>query len=235
MGAVDTSDIGWLTTLRDECEGIASRAGDHAELQRMHQLFDELPSDAGPFELLAAKSLALQTFGRIANRFGRNRHGDIYESLTELAACDATDLRAAWQRASMALLRIAVRAGDHAVRDPRLLRALVIIRARYVEPTLNLTIVSRQSGISTWQLSRLMTRCTGRGFMSHVHATRVQAAERLLLETSLSVKEIAAAVGYRSTTQMDRKFKRTRGGTPSTLRRQMIGAPSNGPNAIPVD
>jgi transcriptional regulator GlxA family with amidase domain len=135
----------------------------------------------------------------------------------------------------MALLRIAVHAGDHAVRDPRLLRALLIIRARYVDPTLSLPIVSRQSGISPWQLSRLMTRCMGRGFMSHVHATRVRAAERLLLETPLSVKEIAAAVGYRSTTQLDRQFKRAGGGTPSTLRRQMIGAPSSEPAAITVD
>lgn len=227
MNTAHTSDVDWLTTLQDECEGFASHAGDHAEVQRMHHLFDELPPDAGPIELLAAKSLAVQTFGRLATRFGVNRNSGICEPLTELVACDATDLRAAWHRASMALLRIAWYSDDRAVRDPRLLRALVIIRTRYCDPTLNLTVVSRQSGISPWQLSRLMTRCTGQGFMLQVHATRVQAAVRLLLESSLSVKEIAAAVGYRSTTQMDRQFKRARGDTPSTLRRQMVGAQSN--------
>lgn len=220
MGGVHTSDVEWLTTLRDECEGIAFHSTDHADLHRVRHLFDRLPPDAGAFELLAAKSLAVQTFGRLANRFAGHRQRDVYEWLAELAACDASELRAAWHRASIALVQVAAEAEAHALRDPRVLRASQIIKTRYGDSSLSLNIVARQSGISPWQLSRLMKRSTGQGFMWHVQATRVQAAERLLRDTKLSVKEIAAAVGYTNTTQMDRQFRRARGITPSALRRR---------------
>ena len=233
MTAAHTSDSEWLTSLLRKCEAIALQTEDDAELLRMHhQLFDEFPSDADEFTLVVAKSLALQTFGRLANRFAQHRYGEICDRVTELGSCAAADLGATWRRASLALLQVAGHTGDHLLRDQRLCRASVIIRTRYSDPALNLAAVARQSGISPWQLSRLMKRHTGHGFTSHVHATRVEAAERLLIETSLSVKEIAATVGYRSTTQMDRQFRRASGAAPSALRSRMIAARSNQQRAI---
>src|SRR5262249_61429636 len=106
MGGVHTSDVGWLPTLRDECKGIAFHSTDHADLHRVRHLFDRLPPDAGAFELLAAKSLAVQTFGRLANRFAGHRQRDVYEWLPGLPALDANELRAARQPASMPLVAL---------------------------------------------------------------------------------------------------------------------------------
>lgn len=67
-------------------------------------------------------------------------------------------------------------------------------------------------------LSCLFAANTGQGFMTHLHVRRVAAARRMLIESQRSVKEVAAAVGYRSVTQLDRYFKRVFALTPNAVR-----------------
>jgi transcriptional regulator GlxA family with amidase domain len=113
------------------------------------------------------------------------------------------------------------------VNDGRVERALQIIDARYREPRLTISEVAAQTRLSRWHVSRLLKRHTGRGFVAHILHRRVDAAKQLLIDTSLSVKEIAAAVGFGNPCQFSRQFKQLCGIPPVTFRRTPLGTPKN--------
>jgi AraC family transcriptional regulator len=97
-------------------------------------------------------------------------------------------------------------------------RVLSAIHSRYHEPDLCLSHLARLANVSPWHLSRVIKETTGRGFIQHLHCHRIAAAHDLIAQSKLSVKEIAAAVGYKSVTQLDRHFRRAYGITPSARR-----------------
>ncbi len=77
---------------------------------------------------------------------------------------------------------------------------------------------ARRISVST--LQRQCRALTGHTLMAQVHHIRVSVARRLLLETPLSVKEIAARTGHASASALNRHFKRIYGVRPSDLRRE---------------
>jgi AraC-like DNA-binding protein len=101
------------------------------------------------------------------------------------------------------------------VGDARIRGALQFIETHYTEPRLTLGAVAAHVGMSRFHLARTLTTQTGHGFRAHLHGARVRAAERLLRGTTLSVKEVAATVGYNDTTQLCRHFRRFRGTSPA--------------------
>jgi AraC-like DNA-binding protein len=72
--------------------------------------------------------------------------------------------------------------------------------------------------VSRSHLSRVIKRETGHSAQWHLTHTRLQHAERLLQDAHLSIKEVAAATGFRSTSCFDRQFHRTYGVPPSVYR-----------------
>lgn len=105
-------------------------------------------------------------------------------------------------------------------RDWRVVAALEIIQRRYSESALRLGDVAKELDVSTEHLCRLLKRDTASGFRMHLNSTRIRQAQRLLLETSLSIKEIANLTGHKNTTRLDRVFKRITGALPLIYRRQ---------------
>ncbi len=130
-------------------------------------------------------------------------------------------LHLAWLRL-LAVLMPAVAPSSQAeaslARDPRVARALAEIARRFAEPTLRLRSVARELAVSDCRLTYLLRHSTGATFGAHVHARRVAEARGLLVESTLSVKEIAGRVGYSTTTQLDRHFKRVVRMLPSEYR-----------------
>lgn len=94
------------------------------------------------------------------------------------------------------------------VGDRRAERLLAEIDRRYADPRLTLTAVARQLAVSPSHLTQILKAASGRTFGAHVHVRRVAEARRLLAESTLSVKEIASRVGYATTTQLDRHFRK---------------------------
>jgi AraC-like DNA-binding protein len=94
--------------------------------------------------------------------------------------------------------------------------AVGLIEQQACEPHINLRIVAHQVGLSPWHLSRLLNRA-GYGFAQCLHRERIWRAGALL-RTSMSVKEVAAAVGYANTTQFDRRFRVYHHMTPTEYR-----------------
>lgn len=103
--------------------------------------------------------------------------------------------------------------------DPRVRRVLAIIMSRYEDTHLSSRSVARELGLSHEHLCRLIKLAVGKSFMKILDDTRAREARRLVMESRLRAKEIAAAVGYEDTSRLDRHFKRHFGVTPIALRR----------------
>ena len=93
------------------------------------------------------------------------------------------------------------------------------VLATSLEPTICLTRVAADVGLSKWHVSRLIHTVTGFTFRDLVHGARVYAALDLLVRSALSIKEVAARVGYRATGELDRQFVRRLHMTPTVFRR----------------
>lgn len=102
--------------------------------------------------------------------------------------------------------------------DSRINRALDYIRTHSTRPSLALADVSDFVRMSRWHLSRLFTRHLGMGFRDLVRELRMQKATALLGNSLLSVKEIAAQLGFAHSTEFDRQFKQSFGLTPTEWR-----------------
>lgn len=97
--------------------------------------------------------------------------------------------------------------------------AAIVWMARHLaEPSADLRALAAALGVSRWHLSRVISRETGHGFAEHLHGLRVLEAAHLLATTRLSVKEVAATVGYPRTGELDRHFGRWLRMTPSRFR-----------------
>lgn len=78
----------------------------------------------------------------------------------------------------------------------------------------------RHYGALSYHLSHLFRIETGIGYRKYLSTTRLDRAQSLLLDPTLSVKEVAASVGYSTTATFDREFKRVHKCSPSEWRRR---------------
>jgi AraC-like DNA-binding protein len=76
------------------------------------------------------------------------------------------------------------------------------------DPCFSLADIASLSRLSTWHSARLLKAATGATLTALVHRARVTAAQRLLQDTTLSIKEIAVQVGYDSSSRFGKHFKR---------------------------
>jgi AraC-like DNA-binding protein len=79
--------------------------------------------------------------------------------------------------------------------------------------------VAAEVGVSTWHLCRLFRQTLGATFSDYLTERRVAEAREMLCSTSMSVLDIATAVGYASQSYFGRKFKQVAGQTPMQYRR----------------
>lgn len=106
--------------------------------------------------------------------------------------------------------------------DPRVVASLAYMRKNFSRGRLALDEISAAVRVSRWHLERLLRRHTGRCFKTHLLEIRMDEARRLLGSTLLSIKEIAARVGYSHVTEFDRQFKRTFQSTPTDWRAKHV-------------
>jgi AraC-like DNA-binding protein len=102
--------------------------------------------------------------------------------------------------------------------DSRVSRALAEIDRRFADPAFHLRTLARQLAVSDSRLTHLLKQATGQTFGRRLHARRIDEARALLAGSSLSVKEIASRVGYATTSQLDRHFRKRFNRLPSEFR-----------------
>ncbi len=117
---------------------------------------------------------------------------------------------------------IAERLGHHAAEAVQSMHFAVSAARRYIElhydQDLSLEHIAQQVRLSPFHLSRLFKSAGGTTILDYLTKRRVVEAQRLLRESTLSIKEIAARVGYGDQNYFSRVFRRVTGMTPTTYR-----------------
>jgi transcriptional regulator GlxA family with amidase domain len=102
--------------------------------------------------------------------------------------------------------------------NPQTIRVVRVIEERFAEADLSIRSVAHDLGVSTEHLCRLLKRHTGTTFVAILRRTRVRAARQLLQSTTLSMKQIADRVGFRSASRFDHDFRKICGVSPTEHR-----------------
>ena len=98
-------------------------------------------------------------------------------------------------------------------------RAKAIIQRDFSDPMLGLYLISSELNISDSYLSTTFKAAFGIGVVQYINSLRIEQAKSLILNTDLSIREIASAVGFSSDASFIRVFKRYEMQTPNTLRK----------------
>ena len=74
--------------------------------------------------------------------------------------------------------------------------------------------LARMVKLSRWHFTHLFKAETSKSPMQYLKEVRMQQAEEMLRETSLSLKEVASAIGLSDRSHFSREFKKLHGLTP---------------------
>ncbi len=103
--------------------------------------------------------------------------------------------------------------------DDRIRQVVAVLRARSHEPGITLESLGRAVGLSASRLQVLFRRETGTTVHQALVELRLRNAERLLVETEMPIKAIAAASGWSNPLYFSAVFRRRHGMSPSLWRR----------------
>jgi AraC family transcriptional regulator len=101
--------------------------------------------------------------------------------------------------------------------DQRIKAAITIIR-RESHRNLAISDLARRVNLSPWHFGHLFAAETCSSPKQYMRRLKMNEAQKLLIESFLSVKEIAAELGFGDRSHFSRDFKRFCGQTPSEFR-----------------
>lgn len=113
-----------------------------------------------------------------------------------------------------------VQLSHHALQEQNVVYILRYLQMHY--QTITLTELSRFFGYSTRQMQRLLLAATGLNFRNNVLKLKMTEAEKLLIDTSLSLETISSRLGYTTPESFRHTFKHYHGVTPSDYRKQHL-------------
>ena len=96
--------------------------------------------------------------------------------------------------------------------------ALQYIRKNYSDDNLTIVTLAEKAGYSTSYFARMFNDVTGSFINDYIRKFRIDKAKSLLVETNLTVGEIATLVGYANTNYFYYAFKKETGMTPISYR-----------------
>lgn len=103
-------------------------------------------------------------------------------------------------------------------RDFRYDEILKYLEQHYQED-LSLSSVAERFSLSPGYFSTIFKKKAGHNFVHYLTSLRIREAKRLLLETQMTISEVALAVGYSSASFFIRSFKKTEEISPSEYRK----------------
>jgi transcriptional regulator GlxA family with amidase domain len=106
-----------------------------------------------------------------------------------------------------------------AMADPRLVAAVELMESELEEP-LSLAEIARRAAISRRQLERLFAGFFSKSPLEYYRNLRLHKSRRLLVQTAMSVLEIAIACGFRSSSHFTQQYRAFFGRTPSEDRKR---------------
>lgn len=103
-------------------------------------------------------------------------------------------------------------------REPRVAAAIRVMEA-HLDAPLPISAIARRGGVSTRTIETLFQGTVGASPGAYYLALRLKAARRLVLDTRLSMAEIAERAGFSSIAALSRAFRREYGLPPSAARK----------------
>jgi AraC-like DNA-binding protein len=211
----------WTHALAGLCQTMATEQHAFAMISDVRNFLRDVPHNMTPLEQRLTCSLLGEVLAGIVTARGLGGRPEVARAFGALA--DSSDKAEVWRRAASHAVDCVSMLERHArveqSVDDRVVRAVTYIKEHVTDAHLTLRNVARAVNVSPWYLTRILKGQTGYGFVTHVHQARIAAACRRLELTGLSIKEIAGAVGYGSSSQFGRRFKRHVGVTPLSYRR----------------
>lgn len=98
-------------------------------------------------------------------------------------------------------------------------RAASIIEQEFTDPLLGLYRIAEELKLSSSYLSTTFKAQYGVGIVQYINQKRIDFAKELIVNTEMSIKDIALACGFSSDISFIRVFKRHEDKTPGTLRK----------------
>jgi AraC-like DNA-binding protein len=111
-------------------------------------------------------------------------------------------------------LDLTIRNSNHEIIE----RVFAQIHKNYSDPNLNLTNIADMAALSKFYFTRFFKKYTGQTFHSYLSDIRVAHAEEMLLESNLTIMDIAIRCGFGSKETFNRLFKLHTGLSPSLYR-----------------
>ena len=78
--------------------------------------------------------------------------------------------------------------------------------------------MAKEIGISYSYMRKIVYELTGKSLMDYINALRIEKAKRLLLESDLTMTQIASEVGYFNAQSFNRFFRKFEGMAPSSYK-----------------
>jgi transcriptional regulator GlxA family with amidase domain len=103
--------------------------------------------------------------------------------------------------------------------DPRITAVLGLVRQ---QPTIDLESLAAATNLSESRLRHLFKAHTSVPIGFHLKRHRLSAAELLLRETFLSVKQVSVAAGFATTSHFVREFRKAFGMPPAAYRQMAM-------------
>ena len=211
----------WLETFASRCPCLAAdfSEADRDELaHRVRRLAVGVPAHLDVKERAAMLLLLSRVLPRLARLARINRRPEFANAFVDWAESNAHNASSSGFLGLIEQCAGAFQASDVDVRISRILES---IRDRYAEQDLSLASATLGSPLSLWHSARLLKKQTRLTFREHLHVVRTEAARGLLDETTLTIKEIGFRVGYRSSSEFGKRFRRRIRMTPLTFRRRV--------------
>lgn len=113
-------------------------------------------------------------------------------------------------------------------------KTIQMIENRYSDPDISLISISGEIGVSPNYLSSMIKKYAGQTFVDLLTKKRVEEARKLLLTTTMKIREISERCGYRDQHYFSYCFKKYLGISPGAMRQEMT-ATSTGKEEGAVD
>jgi transcriptional regulator GlxA family with amidase domain len=101
--------------------------------------------------------------------------------------------------------------------DWRICRTLAIMQKEIARP-LRLTTLAKQANLSPSRFSHLFRKDTGQSPARYLHDLRLDCALMLLYDSTMSIKEVMAAVGFNDPSHFARDFSERHSVSPTEFR-----------------
>lgn len=109
--------------------------------------------------------------------------------------------------------------------DTRILAALQLINTEYEQSSVRIADLAKAVNLSVSRFSHLFTAEVGTSPARYLRSVRIEAATGFLVNSFLSVKQVAIMVGLSNHASFDRAYKRSTGQTPTAVRSSWKGTP----------